>query len=231
MHYLQFGDRGYGDELLVGFFVTICLAGLSFILSMALGVALGTLALSESRPARIAWRTYASLVMGVPSIVVVFFIYYNAPFLLSSGLDLRVEVTPFAAGASGLVIVYAAYVGENFRGAVINIPHGLFEAGRALGLRTLPLWWLVILPQVWRLSVPGLTNIWLILLKDTALVSLVGLTDISRMSYVAAGVTKLPFLFFTVAGLSFITLTFLTLLVSGRIEHYLNRGYELQRGR
>lgn len=230
MELLSFDETGYGDELLIGFFVTIRLAVLSFALSLVLGVGVGFVALSRNRLLQGLWRTYASLFMGVPSILIVFFVYYNAPTLLKTVLDVQLEVTPFSAGVTALTIVYAAYVGEVLRGAVINIHSGQFEAAKALGLPTLPLWWLVILPQVWRLAIPGVTNVWVVLLKDTALVSLVGLTDVVRMAAVAAGASKEPFLFYIFAGLMFVALSMLTMFAAQRLERWVSRGQERAKG-
>ena len=226
MELLNFDDTGYGDELLAGVFITIRLALLSFLLALILGVVLGFVALAKNRLLQAFWRTYASVFMGVPSILIVFFLYFNAPGLLKSAFNLRVDVTPFVAGVSALAIVYAAYVGEAVRGAVLNIPRGQWDAAHALGLRNLSMWWLVILPQIWRIALPGVTNIWMTTLKDTALVSLVGLTDLVRMADIAAAATQEPFLFYVVAGLVFVVFSGLTMAGSVRLERWAFRGQQ-----
>ena len=230
MELLNFDDTGYGDELLAGVFITIRLALLSFSLALILGVVLGFVALAKNRLLQAFWRTYASVFMGVPSILIVFFLYFNAPGLLKSAFNLRVDVTPFVAGVSALAIVYAAYVGEAVRGAVLNIPRGQWDAAHALGLRNLSMWWLVILPQIWRIALPGVTNIWMTTLKDTALVSLVGLTDLVRMADIAAAATQEPFLFYVVAGLVFVVFSGLTMAGSVRLERWAFRGQQKTKG-
>ena len=230
MELLNFDDTGYGDELLAGVFITIRLALLSFLLALILGVVLGFVALAKNRLLQAFWRTYASVFMGVPSILIVFFLYFNAPGLLKSAFNLRVDVTPFVAGVSALAIVYAAYVGEAVRGAVLNIPRGQWDAAHALGLRNLSMWWLVILPQIWRIALPGVTNIWMTTLKDTALVSLVGLTDLVRMAAIAAAATQEPFLFYVVAGLVFVVFSGLTMAGSVRLERGAFRGQQKTKG-
>ena len=230
MELLNFDDTGYGDELLAGVFITIRLALLSFLLALILGVVLGFVALAKNRLLQAFWRTYASVFMGVPSILIVFFLYFNAPGLLKSAFNLRVDVTPFVAGVSALAIVYAAYVGEVVRGAVLNIPRGQWDAANALGLRNLPMWWLVILPQIWRIALPGVTNVWMTTLKDTALVSLVGLTDLVRMADIAAAATQEPFLFYVVAGLVFVVFSGLTMAGSVRLERWAFRGQQKTKG-
>ena len=230
MELLNFDDTGYGDELLAGVFVTIRLALLSFLLALVLGVVLGFVALAKNRLLKGFWRTYASVFMGVPSILIVFFLYFNAPSLLKSAFGLRVDVTPFVAGVSALAIVYAAYIGEAVRGAVLNIPRGQWDAAHALGLRNLSMWWLVILPQIWRIALPGVTNVWMTTLKDTALVSLVGLTDLVRMADIAAAATQEPFLFYVVAGLVFVVFSGLTMAGSVRLERWAFRGQQKTKG-
>lgn len=230
MELLNFDDTGYGDELLAGVFITIRLALLSFLLALILGVILGFVALAKNRLLQAFWRTYASVFMGVPSILIVFFLYFNAPGLLKSAFNLRVDVTPFVAGVSALAIVYAAYVGEAVRGAVLNIPRGQWDAAHALGLRNLSMWWLVILPQIWRIALPGVTNIWMTTLKDTALVSLVGLTDLVRMADIAAAATQEPFLFYVVAGLVFVVFSGLTMAGTVRLERWAFRGQQKSKG-
>ena len=230
MELLNFDDTGYGDELLAGVFITIRLALLSFLLALILGVVLGFVALAKNRLLQAFWRTYASVFMGVPSILIVFFLYFNAPGLLKSAFNLRVDVTPFVAGVSALAIVYAAYVGEAVRGAVLNIPRGQWDAAHALGLKNLSMWWLVILPQIWRIALPGVTNIWMTTLKDTALVSLVGLTDLVRMADIAAAATQEPFLFYVVAGLVFVVFSGLTMAGSVRLERWAFRGQQKTKG-
>jgi len=230
MELLNFDDTGYGDELLAGVFITIRLALLSFLLALILGVVLGFVALAKNRLLQAFWRTYASVFMGVPSILIVFFLYFNAPSLLKSAFNLRVDVTPFVAGVSALAIVYAAYIGEAVRGAVLNIPRGQWDAAHALGLKNLSMWWLVILPQIWRIALPGVTNVWMTTLKDTALVSLVGLTDLVRMADIAAAATQEPFLFYVVAGLVFVVFSGLTMAASVRLERWAFRGQQKTKG-
>jgi His/Glu/Gln/Arg/opine family amino acid ABC transporter permease subunit len=230
MGILSFDDSGYGDELMAGLLVTISLAVLGFVLALALGVVLGVMALSHNRLMRAFWRTYASIFMGVPTLLIILFLFYNAPTIVKAITTVNFNPSPFSVGVASLCLVYAAYVGEVVRGAVLNIPVGQFEAARALGIHKLHLWWFVILPQAWRIALPGCTNVWMALLKDTALVSLVGLTDVVRMAYVASGATKMPFLFYAFAGLSFIVFSGVTMLGAERFERWVGRGQERAKG-
>jgi ABC-type arginine transport system permease subunit len=168
--------------------------------------------------------------MGVPSILVVFFIYYNSSLILEQIFGTSPEITPFIAGVTGLSIVYSVYVGEAIRGAVINTDRGQFDAAKALGLRRWMMWFYIILPQVFRLALPGLTNIWMVVLKDTALVSMVGLSDLVRVADVAAAVTKQPFIFYLFVGFAYIIFSSATMLIARQIEKRVNRGQQLAGG-
>ena len=230
MEFLSFDDAGYGDELMAGAWVTVRLAVYSFALSLVFGLALGFVALSRNPVLRRVWRAYASALMGVPSILVVFLLYYNAPLMIQAVYGTRIEVSPFVAGVAALGLVYAVYVGEVLRGAVLNIPVGQFDAARAVGLRTVPMWCFIVLPQAFRIAMPGFINIWMVVLKDTALISLVGLTDLVRMADVAAAVTRQPFLFYLIAGFAYIIFSSVTMIAAHRLEHWVNRGQEYTRG-
>jgi His/Glu/Gln/Arg/opine family amino acid ABC transporter permease subunit len=224
MELLSFGDAGYGDELLVGASITVRLAVYSFALSLLAGLLFVFVALSRNFVVRGLWRVCTSALMGVPSILVIFFIYYNSPALIRALFGVGYEISPFVAGVSGLAAVYSVYVGEVFRGAVLNTPSGQFDAARSIGLKTWAIWWFVILPQALRLALPGLTNVWMVVLKDTALVSMVGLADIVRIADVAAAVTKKPFLFYLFVGFAYIIFSSLTMVAAQRLERWVNRG-------
>ena len=230
MEALSIDDAGYGDELLIGASITVRLAVYSFALSLLGGLLLSFIALSRYAVLRGCWRVSASALMGVPSILVVFFMYYNSPSLIRALFGSGYEVSPFMAGVAGLAIVYSVYVGEAFRGAIINVPAGQFDAGRSLGLHPMKLWGFIILPQALRLALPGLINVWMVVLKDTALVSMVGLADIVRVADVSAAVTKQPFLFYLVVGFAYIIFSSITMVAAERFERWVNRGQEQARG-
>jgi His/Glu/Gln/Arg/opine family amino acid ABC transporter permease subunit len=230
MGVLSFNDTGYGDELLVGASITLKLAIYSFLLAFLIGFALSFVALSRNFILKGIWKTASSALMGVPSILIVFLIYFNSPYVLREYFGTRAEFSAFAAGVTGLCIVYSVYVGEAIRGAVLNIEKGQFDAAHALGLNRWMTWFYVILPQALRLAVPGLTNIWMVVLKDTALVSMVGLTDLVRVADVAAQVTKQPFIFYFFVGFVYIIFSSATMFGAKWIERRVNRGQELARG-
>jgi polar amino acid transport system permease protein len=224
---------GYGQQLLAGAMITIELAFSGYVLALTVGTIWALSRRIEKAvvgPAiKGVWRVYASIFMGVPSVLVMFLFYYGGSAIVAGllavvGIRARVDVSPFQAGLAALTIVQGAYAAEVISGAIRNVPRGQFEAARALGIRPYQTWWYVVMPQVGRLALPGLTNIWISVLKDTALVALAGLNEIVARSRTAAGATKEPFLFFIAAALFFVVFSAVTLRVSARVERRLDRG-------
>jgi polar amino acid transport system permease protein len=217
---------GYLEQMARGALVTAELFIVGFGSALLVGFLVGIASLASNKLVQAAWRIYSSAMMGVPSLVVLFIIYYGGDAVLTATLGGRraIDITPFMAGVITLTAVYAAYIAELLRGAFINLPKGQYEACSALGIRRFDAWLYVILPQIIRLAFPGLVNIWLIVLKDTPLVSLAGLHDLVAMSKIAAGSTKSPFIFFVAAALFFIGFSALTSWLARRIEIRLDRG-------
>ncbi|MCS0504880.1 ABC transporter permease [Ancylobacter mangrovi] len=231
---LSFGDQGYGDELFRGALLTISIAVVGYVAAFAGGMVLALGTLDERGVRWLLWRGYASAFMSVPALLVIFLIYFGGAQILSAvlsplGLGGRLEVTPFVAGAAGLAIVYSACLAEIVRAAIKNVPPGQFEAAQALQLPKLLIWLFIIAPQAARLAMPGIVNLWIVVLKDTALISLVGLKDIIAQAKVAAGVTKEPFLFYIAAALFFVAMNALTLWASGWLDRNVARGMSMSR--
>lgn len=218
---------GYLRQLGEGALITLELFLASFTLAFVLGVLIGVATLSRSRIIRAAWRVYASIFMGVPSLLVIFLIFYGGSAMLGAVLGefgARIDISPFGAGVAALGIVYAAYVAELVRGAIENLPKGQFEGARALAIPPFIMWGRVILPQVMRLALPGLVNVWSFMLKETPLVSLAGLQDLVAAAKIAAGATKEPFIFFIATALMFIAFSAASLWLANRLETRLDRG-------
>ena len=159
------------------------------------------------------------------SLLLVLIIYFGATELIERLTGSYVEVNAFAAGVAALSIAFGAYATEVFRSALLEIPKGQREAAVALGMRRWDTFRRIVLPQLWRIALPGLGNLFLVLLKDTALVSVVGLEDLMRQAYVAAGFTKLPFTFYMAAAGIYLVLTIISMQVIQRLERWANRGY------
>jgi His/Glu/Gln/Arg/opine family amino acid ABC transporter permease subunit len=229
MGLLSFGPTGYGDEMFFGALITIQLAVAGYLLAFLLGTLIAVCTLRPSGIRWALWRGYASIFMGVPSLLVIFLFYFGGSAMISAafsplGLDPRVEVSPMAAGIVGLGLVYSAYVAEFVRAAIWNVPPGQFEACRVLLVPARSMWLEVIFPQVMAIALPGIVNLWIIVLKDTAIVSLVGLNDIIGQARIAAGSTKEPFVFYTAAAVFFVSLSLLTIRCSALLERRARRG-------
>jgi polar amino acid transport system permease protein len=225
---LQFGARGWGDEILAGTWVTVRLALATLPFGLALGFAVALAKNSGERSLVLAANIYTTLFRGLPELLTLLIIYYGGQILVQSivGLffDTYVEVSSFVAGMIALGLVFSAYASEVFLSAFKGIHHGQYEGAQALGLSRLQTMRLVIVPQLIRLALPGLSNLWLILLKETALVSVIALDDLLRTTNVVVGNTKEPFFFYFIACMIYLALSVLSSIGIGRIDAWSRRG-------
>ena len=147
------------------------------------------------------------MLRGLPEIVVLFFCYFGGTILLTAVWGHYVGVNAFVAGVIGLGLIFAAYAAQVFRGAFYQIPAGQFAAASAIGLSKRQTALKIVLPQVMHHAKPGLSNLWLTLLKDSSLVSLIGLADTMNNVGLAASQTHQPFLFYGLAVVLYLLLT------------------------
>ena len=226
---LSFGDQGWGDEIARGVTVTISLALASLPFGLIIGFIIALAKKSEEPSLRRSAEIYTTIFRGLPELLTLFIVFYGAQILIRQVALIfvdkpEIEINSFVAGMVALSLVFSSYASEAFLSAFRAIPQGQYEGGYALGLsrgRTLGL---IILPQLIRLTLPALSNLWLVLLKDTALVSVIGLNDILRQTGVAARVVKEPFLFFGTACLLYLLLALASSVVLAAIERWTNRG-------
>ncbi len=221
--------HGYGWMLWQGLERTI-MVGLA---AMGLAVAFGLLGawgkFSRYRAARWFAGLYTTVVRGVPELILILLVYYGVPTLVQdlaagAGHDLRIDLNPFVAGVITIGLIYGAFATEVFRGAFLAIPRGQIEAARAFGMGHVLVVRRVVLPQMWRFALPGLGNVWMVLIKATALISLIQLDELMRSADIAARATRLPFTFFFAASLLYLGITVVSMLVQGRIEAWADRG-------
>lgn len=204
--------QGYGHLLLSGSVVTIKLALTSLVIGLILGL-LGAIAkLSPFKFLQSLAMAYTTFVRGIPELLSVLFIYFGGTMLLGAilskfGYTKYVEISQFWAGVMALSFAFGAYATETFRMAFQEIPKGLSEAGEAIGLSGVQIFWRIKLPLMWKLALPGLGNLFLVLLKDTALVSVVGLEDVMRQAVVATTATQKPFTFYLSASMIYLAMT------------------------
>ncbi len=226
----SFGDKGWGDELLSGFGVTVALAVVTLPVGILLGFAVALASMSKSRTLRSIGIAYTTVFRGVPELLTLFTVYNGAALVLNRLAKMAnpeagfVELSPFVAGVVSLGLVFGAFSGEVLRGAFQALDKGQVEAGLAVGMRRFDVFRRVKLPQVWRFALPGLSNLWVNLIKDTALVSIISLNDLMRMTSVAVGFTKKPFTFFLAACLAYWAICALSEVVAARLEARANRG-------
>ena len=221
---------GFGPALLAGTLMTIQLA----LCALALGLVLGLLgALAKTSPNKfLQWLggTYSTIVRGVPELLWVLLIYFGTVNLMRELGTLlgnpELELNAFAAGVIALGLCFGAYATEVFRGTILAIPRGHREAGQALGLSKVRIFWRIILPQMWRIALPGLGNLFMILMKDTALVSVIGLEEIMRRSQIAVSLSKEPFHFFLIAAFIYLSLTVLAMTAMHFLEQRASRGFK-----
>ncbi|MFK4752177.1 MULTISPECIES: ABC transporter permease [Oceanospirillaceae] len=215
--------QGYGQLLLSGLWVTIQLALASVFFGLIIGLCGATARLSSSPVARAIATTYTTVVRGIPELLLVLTLYFGGSQLLMwiaslFGYDEYIDVGQFAAAVAALAIAFGAYSTEVFRMAMMDLPKGQWESAQAMGMTPLKTFVRIIMPQVWRLAIPGLGNLFQVLLKDTALVSVVGLNELMRQASVGAANTKQPFDFYLAAALLYLLLTVVTTLLTGYLE-------------
>jgi polar amino acid transport system permease protein len=225
---LSFGPAGWGDEIARGTLVTVALALATLPLGLVAGFAVALGKQSEEASLRAAANVYTTIFRGLPELLTLFLVYYGAQIAVQRvaalvGIESGVEINSFAAGMVALGAVFSSYASEVFLSAFRAIPRGQYEGGHALGLSRWQTMRLVVLPQLVRIALPGLSNLWLILLKDTALVSVIGLSDIIRQTGIAARVTRQAFLFFGVACLVYLALAILSSFAFAAIERWAGR--------
>ena len=221
--------KGYGWMLWQGLELTI-LVGLG---AMALALALGLLGawgkLAQGRAGRWAAGTYTTVIRGVPELLLILLVYYGVPTLIQdiaegAGYDIIIDINPFVAGVITIGFIYGAFATEVFRGAFLAVPRGQIEAARAIGMGRALTFRRIVMPQMWRFALPGLGNVWMVLIKATALISVIQLEELMRNADVAARATKLPFTFFFVASLFYLGITVVSMVVQRRAEVWANRG-------
>jgi polar amino acid transport system permease protein len=225
---LSFGPDGWGDEIAAGAWLTIRLAVATLPFGLVVGFLVALAKDSGTRWLTIPGNIFSTIFRGLPELLTLFIVYYGGQALLAQIVGLfseePVEVSGFVAGLVALGLVFAAYASEVFFAALRAIGRGQYEAAHALGLKPLATLQLVIAPQIVRLALPGLANLWLVLLKDTSLVSVIALNDLLRETSVAVGATKEPFFFYLVALLIYLAFSLVSSIGIVAIERWSERG-------
>ncbi len=230
MELLAFGDTGWGDELFYATLMTIAVSITAMIIGFSFAAIFTPLKLSKNKFLNLLANSYTTLIRGVPELLVIYLFFFGgtgAVMYVASifGYNEYIEINAFVTGAFAIGIISGAYSTEVFRGAVQSIDKGQFEAANVLGLSKFGKFIKIILPQTLRLAIPNLSNVWQITLKDTSLISVTGLVEIMRQSYVAAGSTRDPLFFYSFAAVLYLLLTFFSMKLINRLEIRYSRGY------
>ena len=230
MELLLFGKTGWGDELLIATLMTLAVSITAMLIGFVFALIFTPLKLSKNKFLNLIANFYTTIIRGVPELLVIYLFFFggsSAIMFVASifGYNDYIEINAFLTGAFSIGIISGAYSTEVFRGAIQSIDKGQFEASKVLGFNKVTRFFKIILPQMLRISIPNLSNVWQITLKDTSLISVTGLVEIMRQSYIAAGSTRDPLLFYSVAAILYLMLTFLSMKIINRMEIKYNRGY------
>ena len=230
MELLAFGDTGWGDELFRATLMTIAVSITAMIIGFLFALIFTPLKLSKNKFLNFIANSYTTIIRGVPELLVIYLFFFGgtgAVMFVASifGYNEYIEINAFITGAFAIGIISGAYSTEVFRGAIQSIDKGQFEAANVLGLNRFGKFFKIILPQTLRLAIPNLSDVWQITLKDTSLISVTGLVEIMRQSYIAAGSTRDPLFFYLFAAVLYLLLTFVSMKLINRLEVKYSRGY------
>ncbi|MNF46027.1 Histidine transport system permease protein HisQ [compost metagenome] len=217
-----FSLKGFGPLLLQGSWMTVKLSFLCLLLSVVLGLIGASAKLSKSALLRVPAQVYTTLIRGVPDLVLMLLIFYSLQTWLTNltsamGWD-YIEINPFSAGVITLGFIYGAYFTETFRGAILAVPRGQMEAATAYGLTRAQRFRVVLFPQMMRFALPGIGNNWMVILKATALVSIIGLADLVKVAQDAGKSSYQLFFFLVLAALIYLVITTASNFVLRRLE-------------
>jgi len=216
----------YLPSLFMGTTITLSVALVSLAIASVLGLAGAMARLSSVAWIRRVATAYTTIVRGVPDLVLMLLLYFGGQRALNAILaaccpGTTVDLDPFIAGTLTIGFVYGAYLGETFRGAYLAIPSGQVEAARACGMRETQVFRRVTGPLMLRHALPALSNNWLVMLKSTAIISVIGLPDLMQRASQAAGATRQPFVFYALAALVYLAITTVSELVLRALQSRL----------
>jgi His/Glu/Gln/Arg/opine family amino acid ABC transporter permease subunit len=221
--------EGYGWLLFEGAKLTIRVGISAMVIAIVLGLFAALCKISKSKVMRFFAETYTTIIRGVPELVLILLVYYGAPTLIQDmmaffGKDVYISINPFTAGMATIGFIYGAFATEVFRGAYLAVPKGQIEAAKACGMNNILTFRRITLPQMWRFALPGLGNVWMVLIKATALISVIQLPELMRNADIAARATRKPFTCFFAASLFYLAITIVSNLFQKWAETRANRG-------
>ncbi|HWT69888.1 MAG TPA: ABC transporter permease [Pseudomonas sp.] len=223
-----FSLKGFGPLLLQGSWMTVKLSFMCLLVSVGLGLIGASAKLSRSALLRMPAQAYTTLIRGVPDLVLMLLIFYSLQTWLTNLTEAMewdyIEIDPFSAGVITLGFIYGAYFTETFRGAILAVSRGQMEAATAYGLTRAQRFRLVVFPQMMRFALPGIGNNWMVILKATALVSIIGLADLVKVAQDAGKSSYQLFFFLMLAALIYLVVTTVSNYVLRRLEIFYAAG-------
>jgi polar amino acid transport system permease protein len=227
---LLFGPNGWGPLLLKGTIITVLLSATTVPFGFGGGLLLAVLKLSRNRLLRVVCDAYTTFFRGIPDLLSLFIVYFGLQSLLNMfarwlGDDWHIEMNAFVAGVIALSVVVAAYSSEVWVASLKSVPPGQAEAARSLGLNRRHVFFLVVLPQLGRVALPGLGNIWTILVKDTSLISTLAVMDLLRAASEASRATTRPLVFYSAAAGIYLIFSIVSGIGQSFLERRANQGY------
>lgn len=227
--------HGYGPSIFMGAIVTIEVAFLSLAVALTLGMLAAVARLSKNRLANGVAVAYTTVIRGVPDLVLMLLIFFGAQIMVNAvsdwvydsfDIEFYININEFVAGVSTIGFIFGAYMAETFRGAFLAVDSGQIEAGKAYGMTSMQVFRRITVPQMMRHAIPGIGNNWLVLVKTTALVSVIGLSDMVRLAKEAAGAVHEPFLFFIPVAFVYLALTSVSEIILNRLAVHFSAGVE-----
>ena len=230
MELLAFGKTGWGDELFYATLMTLAVSITAIFIGFFFALIFTPLKLSKHKSLNLIGNFYTTVIRGVPELLVIYLFFFGGSgaimFVAAMfGYFEYIEINAFITGSFAIGIISGAYSTEVFRGAIQSIDEGQFEAAKVLGIKKHIQFYKIILPQMLRLALPNLSNVWQITLKDTSLISVTGLVEIMRQSYIAAGSTRDPLFFYSFAAVLYLLLTYLSMKLINKLEVKYSRGF------
>ncbi|HEV2560197.1 MAG TPA: ABC transporter permease [Microvirga sp.] len=220
--------HGYLPAILGGLSSTLTVAAVSLAIACIFGLLGAVAKLSENRFARGIAGTYTTLIRGLPELVLMLLIFYGGQIGINGIADRfdlgYIDINPFVAGTITLGFIFGAYLTETFRGAILAIPRGQIEAGHAFGLKPREVMTRITLPQMIRHAIPSFANNWLVMVKATALISIIGLDDMVHRASLASSATNEPFTFYAAIALIYLGVTTVSILALGAVERRFSLG-------
>ncbi len=226
---LGFGSGGWAAAMLSASAVTLLLSCAGFALGALFGGIAAAARLGRSRMLAIVAEAYGTVFRGIPDLLTIYLLYFGGSVALTAiarmfGAEGFVGLPAFATGTLAIGIISGAYQAEVFRGAYLAVDRGQAEAAYAHGLSKALTLRLVILPQLLRHAIPGLGNVWQLVLKDSALISVIGLVELMRQAQIGAGSTRQPFVFYMAAAALYFAIAAATDALFRRAERVAMRG-------